>query len=55
VQEVTKILADICGDPSQAARMWVLLTEAAEGGLGIAGTAYGRAEFGTLAAAAAKK
>jgi len=55
VQEVTKILADICGDASQAARTWVLLTEAAEGGWGIAGTAYGREEFGALAAAAAKK
>ena len=55
VQEVTKILADICGDPSQAPRTWVLLTEAAEGGWGIAGTAYGREEFGALAAAAAKK
>ena len=55
VQEVTKILADICGDSSQAARTWVLLTEAAEGGWGIAGTAYGREEFGALAAAAAKK
>ena len=55
VQEVTKILADIVGDPSQAARTWVLLTEAAEGGWGIAGTAYGREEFGALAAAAAKK
>ena len=55
VQEVTKILADICGDPSQAARTSVLLTEAAEGGWGIAGTAYGREEFGALAAAAAKK
>ena len=52
VQDVTAILADICGDPSQA---WVLLTEAAEGGWGIAGTAYGREEFAALAAAAAKK
>jgi phenylpyruvate tautomerase PptA (4-oxalocrotonate tautomerase family) len=55
VQDVTKILADICGDSSQAARTWVLLTEAAEGGWGIAGTAYGREEFAALAAAAAKK
>ena len=55
VQEVTKILADICGHPSQAARTWVLLGEAAEGGWGIAGTAYGREEFAALAAAAAKK
>ena len=51
VQDVTKILADICGDPSQAKRTWVLLTEAAEGGWGIAGTAYGREEFAALAPA----
>jgi phenylpyruvate tautomerase PptA (4-oxalocrotonate tautomerase family) len=55
VQDVTTILADICGDPSQAKRTWVLLTEAAEGGWGIAGTAFGREEFAALAAAAAKK
>ena len=55
VQEVTAILADACGDPTQARRTWVLLTEAAEGGWGIAGTAYGREEFAALAAAAAKK
>jgi len=55
VRDVTAILADVCGDPSQAKRTWVLLTEAAEGGWGIAGTAYGREEFGALAAAAAKK
>ena len=55
VQDVTAILADICGDPSQAKRTWVLLTEAAEGGWGIAGTAFGREEFAALAAAAAKK
>ena len=55
VQDVTAILADVCGDPSQAKRTWVLLTEAAEGGWGIAGTAYGRGEFAALAAAAAKK
>ena len=55
VQDVTAILADICGDPSQARRTWVLLTEATEGGWGIAGTAFGREEFAALAAAAAKK
>ena len=53
VRDVTAILADICGDPSQAQRTWVLLTEAAEGGWGIAGTAFGREEFAALAAAAA--
>ena len=49
VAEVTEIVARISGDPSQAARTWVLLTEAAEGGWGIAGTAFGRDEFAALA------
>ena len=31
--------------------MWVFLPEAAEGGWGIAGTAFGREEFTALAAA----
>jgi phenylpyruvate tautomerase PptA (4-oxalocrotonate tautomerase family) len=53
VKDVTGILADISGDPSQARRTWVVLTEAAEGGWGIAGTAFGREEFTALAAAAA--
>jgi phenylpyruvate tautomerase PptA (4-oxalocrotonate tautomerase family) len=53
VKDVTTILVEICGDPSQAKRTWVLLTEAAEGGWGIAGTAFGREEFAALAAAAA--
>jgi hypothetical protein len=39
----------ICGDSSQVARTWVLLTEAAEGGWGIAGAAFGRDEFAALA------
>jgi phenylpyruvate tautomerase PptA (4-oxalocrotonate tautomerase family) len=50
VAEATQIVARISGDPSQASRTWVLLTEAAEGGWGIAGTAFGRAEFAALAA-----
>ncbi|WP_433057016.1 tautomerase family protein [Dactylosporangium sp. CS-033363] len=50
VAEATRIVAEVCGDPSQAQRTWVLLTEAAEGGWGIAGTAYGRAEFAALLA-----
>jgi len=49
VDEVTRIVADICGDPAQKQRTWVLLTEAAEGGWGINGTAYGREEFAALA------
>ena len=50
VAEVTQIVARIAGDPSQGVRTWVLLTEAAEGGWGIAGTAFGREEFAALAA-----
>ena len=52
VREATEIVAKIAGDSTQAARTWVLLTEAAEGGWGIAGTAFGQAEFGALAAKA---
>ena len=52
VKDATGIIADICGDPSLAKRTWVLLTEAAEGGWGIGGTAFGREEFTALAAAA---
>src|ERR1700736_5734508 len=54
VKDATQIVADVCGDPSQAARTWVLLSEGAEGGWGIAGTAFGREEFAALAAAAKK-
>ena len=54
VKEATAIMAEICGDPTQAKRTWVLLAEAAEGGWGIAGTAFGREEFTALAAAAKK-
>ena len=50
VKDVTAIMADICGDSTQSNRTWVLLTEAAEGGWGIAGTAFGREEFAALAA-----
>lgn len=50
VRAATGIVAAVAGDPGQAARTWVLLTEAAEGGWGIAGTAFGRAEFAGLAA-----
>lgn len=52
VKEITEIVARLSGDASQASRTWVLLTEAAEGGWGIAGTAFGEAEFAALAAKA---
>jgi phenylpyruvate tautomerase PptA (4-oxalocrotonate tautomerase family) len=50
VAEATQIVAKIARDPTQAGRTWVLLTEAAEGGWGIAGTAFGKEEFAALAA-----
>jgi phenylpyruvate tautomerase PptA (4-oxalocrotonate tautomerase family) len=53
VGEATEIVTRISGDPSQATRTWVLLTEAAEGGWGIGGTAFGKEEFAALAAKAA--
>jgi phenylpyruvate tautomerase PptA (4-oxalocrotonate tautomerase family) len=51
--EITEIVTKVSGDPTQAQRTWVLLTEAAEGGWGVAGVAYGKAEFSALAAKAA--
>jgi phenylpyruvate tautomerase PptA (4-oxalocrotonate tautomerase family) len=53
-REATEIVARIAGDPTQAARTWVILTEAAEGGWGLGGTAFGIEEFAALRAAAAK-
>jgi phenylpyruvate tautomerase PptA (4-oxalocrotonate tautomerase family) len=53
VKEVTEIVTRISGDTTQASRTWVLLTEAAEGGWGLSGTAFGRQEFADLAAKAA--
>jgi hypothetical protein len=45
-----------CGNGSPIARQlqmpWVLLTEAVEGGWGLAGTAFGKEEFAALAARA---
>jgi len=52
VKDATEIVAKICRDPTQARRTWVLLTEAAEGGWGMFGTAFGRGEFAALAAKA---
>ena len=52
-QEATDIVAKAAGDPSLAARTWVILTEATEGGWGLAGTAFGIEEFTALARKAA--
>jgi phenylpyruvate tautomerase PptA (4-oxalocrotonate tautomerase family) len=51
-QEATEIVARLSGDATLTTRTWVILNEAAEGGWGIAGTAYGVAEFTELAARA---
>jgi len=48
--EATEIVARIAGDESLAKRTWVILTEAAEGGWGVGGTALGKEEFAALAA-----
>jgi len=40
VKELTEIVAAAAGDPTQAERTWVLLTESPEGGWGMAGHAY---------------
>jgi phenylpyruvate tautomerase PptA (4-oxalocrotonate tautomerase family) len=53
VREATEIVARIAGDPTLVQRTWVLLSEGAEGGWGLAGTAFGREEFASLAAKAA--
>ncbi len=52
--EATEIIAKTAGDPGLAARTWVILTEAAEGGWGVAGTAFGIEEFTALARKAAE-
>lgn len=54
-REATDIVAKISGDETQAQRTWVILTEATEGGWGLAGTAFGQEEFAALAARAAAK
>jgi phenylpyruvate tautomerase PptA (4-oxalocrotonate tautomerase family) len=53
-REATDIIARHADDPTQTQRTWVILTEAAEGGWGISGTAFGVEEFTALAQAAAK-
>lgn len=50
-REATDLVARAAGDP--ALKVWVILTEAAEGGWGINGTAFGIEEFTDLARRAA--
>jgi phenylpyruvate tautomerase PptA (4-oxalocrotonate tautomerase family) len=53
-KDITEIITKISGDPSQKERTWVILSEAAEGGWGISGTAFGKQEFADLAKKAAE-
>jgi phenylpyruvate tautomerase PptA (4-oxalocrotonate tautomerase family) len=48
VADATRIVAEVSGDPTEASRTWIFLTEAAEGGWGISGVAFGKAEFAAL-------
>jgi phenylpyruvate tautomerase PptA (4-oxalocrotonate tautomerase family) len=58
VERLTAIAAEAAGDPAPAARTWVLLTEAPDGGWGLHGHAHtneelvaaARAQLATLAA-----
>jgi phenylpyruvate tautomerase PptA (4-oxalocrotonate tautomerase family) len=49
VRRLTDLVATAAGDPSLVERTWVLLTEAPEGGWGIAGHANTNAEIVQLA------
>jgi phenylpyruvate tautomerase PptA (4-oxalocrotonate tautomerase family) len=51
VSRLTALVADAAGDPSLAARTWVLLTEAPEGGWGLSGHANTNVELVQLARA----
>jgi len=51
VSRLTEIVAAAAGDPTLAKRTWVLLTEAVEGGWGLAGHANTNAELVTAARA----
>ena len=53
-KEATEILAKAAGNAALSGSTWVILSEAAEGGWGIAGTAYGIPEFTELAKRAAE-
>src|ERR1044072_53065 len=45
VAQLTGIVADAAGDPSCADRLWVILTEAHDGGWGLHGKAHTNAEL----------
>jgi phenylpyruvate tautomerase PptA (4-oxalocrotonate tautomerase family) len=45
VSQFTQLISDAAGDPSISERTWVLLTEAVDGGWGLAGHAHTNAEL----------
>ena len=51
VRRLTDVVAEEAGDPGQAERTWVLLTETYDGGWGIGGHAHTNAELVGLARA----
>ncbi len=48
-RQITAEATEIVAKLAPAATVWVILTEAAEGGWGIGGTAFGKEEFAALA------
>jgi phenylpyruvate tautomerase PptA (4-oxalocrotonate tautomerase family) len=52
VREITELMNGISLDAQLGSKTWVILTEAAEGGWGMLGTAFGKEEFAALAAKA---
>jgi phenylpyruvate tautomerase PptA (4-oxalocrotonate tautomerase family) len=48
VADLTEIVVKFSGDPDQAARTWVVLSEASEGGWGIAGKALGKEDAASI-------
>jgi phenylpyruvate tautomerase PptA (4-oxalocrotonate tautomerase family) len=52
VKDLTEVVARAAGDPGLPERTWVLLTEAPEGGWGIAGHANTQADIAAAARAA---
>ncbi len=55
VAEMTEIVATAAADPSLRERTWVLVTESPDGGWGIGGHAYTRAEIADAARKALTK
>ena len=51
VERLTQIVSEAAGDPGLTDRTWVLLTEAPDGGWGLAGHAYTNAELVSAARA----